>query len=217
MRLVLKLLKWAFVSIFLIMALSILAIWVCDKYVENKSLGKIYTSVEDIPHRKVGVVLGTSKYLRNNRINLYYQYRIDATVALYKAGKIDYVLISGDNGSQYYDEPTTFKEDLVRLGIPENKIYLDYAGFRTLDSIVRANKVFLLNDFTVISQNFHNQRALAIAGHYDLDVIAFNAQDVNKKYAIKVYVREYFARVKMCLDLLFNVGPKYLGPTISIQ
>src|SRR5690606_36680490 len=141
----------------------------------------IYTSVEDIPHRKVGVVLGTSKYLRNNRINLYYQYRIDATVALYKAGKIDYVLISGDNGSQYYDEPTTFKEDLVRLGIPENKIYLDYASFRTLDSIVRANKVFLLNDFTVISQNFHNQRALAIAGHYDLDVIAFNAQDVDKK------------------------------------
>ena len=120
----------------------------------------IYDSVEDIPKNKVGLLLGTIKFLSNGNVNLYYTYRINATVALYKAKKIDFVLISGDNGNTNYDEPTTFKKDLIAKGIPEDKIFLDYAGFRTLDSVIRAKAVFGQDAITIISQQFHNERAL---------------------------------------------------------
>ena len=73
---------------------------------------------------------------------MYYKYRLEAAIKLFKSGKIEYIVISGDNGSKTYDEPTDFKEDLIKAGIPENKIYLDYAGFRTLDSVVRIKEIF---------------------------------------------------------------------------
>ena len=183
----------------------------------HKAKDHIYSKVNDVPKNKVGLLLGTSKFVAKGGINRYYAYRIDAAVALYKAGKIEYILISGDNGSPYYDEPTTFKNDLIKRGVPEDKIILDFAGFRTLDSVVRAKEIFGQHSFTIISQKFHNERAIFLAENFDIDAIAFNAKDVGRRYGFRVNLREYFARAKASIDVLFNVKPKHLGEKIKIE
>ena len=188
-----------------------------NKMVSYQAEDYIYDSVEDIPKNKVGLLLGTIKFLSNGNVNLYYTYRINATVALYNAKKIDFILISGDNGNKNYDEPTTFKKDLIAKGIPEDNIFLDYAGFRTLDSVIRAKKVFGQDAITIISQQFHNERALYLAKHNDIKAVAYNAKDVSGRYGIKVQLREYLARAKASIDLLFNVAPKFLGDKIDIK
>lgn len=192
-------------------------ILLCDALIEASTRGRLYEQADAIPYNKVGMVLGTARHRPEGGINPYYQYRIDATLALYKAGKISYVLVSGDNGSIYYNEPNTIKKDLVAGGIPEDKIFLDYAGFRTLDSVMRAKIIFGLDSVTVISQEFHNERALFLADRKDLYAIGFNAGDLGGSQGIKVHLREYPARVKVFLDLLFNTQPRFYGNRIEIR
>ncbi|OSY88343.1 protein SanA [Tenacibaculum holothuriorum] len=195
----------------------LITVFVCNKIVVNNAEDRLYTSVNEIPKNKVGLLLGTVKYLADGRVNLYYQFRLDAAVKLFKSQKIDFIIVSGDNGSKNYDEPTVFKEDLIRLGVPEDKIFLDYAGFRTLDSIVRVKEIFGQDSVTIISQQFHNERALFLADNYDIDAIGFNARGISGKYALKVTIREYLARVKLFIDVLFNVQPKFLGEPVKIH
>lgn len=195
---------------------SIISLFISDYLVKSSTKHQIYTNVNQIPYNKVGLVLGTSKYLKSGYQNAYYTYRINATVELYMAGKINYVLISGDNSTIYYDEPNTFKKDLISKGIPENKIILDYAGFRTLDSVVRAKKIFGQKKLTIISQKFHIERALYIAKHKGIDAVGYTASQVSLKYGFKTLLREKLARVKLMIDLLFNVQPKFLGTPINI-
>ena len=197
--------------------LSFLIFTGCYFIIEISTADRIYREVESIPHNKVGLVLGTARHQVGGGINPYYQSRIDATIALYKAGKISYVLVSGDNGSVYYNEPNTIKKDLVAGGIPEKKIFLDYAGFRTLDSMIRARIVFGLDSVTVISQEFHAERALFIASKKDLYAIGYSARDVEGSRGLKVHLREYFARVKVFLDLIFNTQPRFYGNRIEIE
>ena len=200
----------------ILIVLLLTVVLFCNYSVNNSAENKLYTSVDTIPKHKVGLVLGTIKYLANGRVNLYYTYRINAAVQLFKSNKIDYILVSGDNGSKSYDEPSTFKKDLMAKGIPEDRIILDYAGFRTLDSVVRAKAIFGQESITVISQEFHNERAIYLAEKFEIDAIGYNAKDVNGNYGIKVQIREYFARTKAVLDALFNVEPKYYGKPITI-
>jgi SanA protein len=195
---------------------SIISIFLSDYIVKSTTKKQIYTTTKSIPYNKVGMVLGTSKFLNSGNKNAYYTYRINATVDLFNAGKINYILISGDNSTIYYDEPNTFKKDLIKRGIPENRIILDYAGFRTLDSIVRANKVFGQNKLTIISQKFHIERALYIANHKNIDAVGYVASNVSANYGFRTLLREKFARVKLMIDLLFNVQPKFLGEPIII-
>ena len=186
-------------------------------YISVAANDKLYDDTASIPYNKVGLLLGTSKKMDNNALNPYYQFRVDAAVQLYKAKKIEIILVSGDNSSKTYNEPLKFKEDLMKKGIPENKIYLDYAGFRTLASVVRAKKVFGLNKFTIISQKPHNERALLLAKHFKIDAVGFNAKNIYCRYAFKTQILESFAKVKAVLDIIFNVEPKYLGEPIQIQ
>ncbi len=197
--------------------LSLIGIIGADRLVEKIASNKVYNSTKEIPHNKVGLFLGTGKILSNGRINLYYKYRIDAAVSLFKAGKVDFILVSGDNSTKDYDEPSTIKEDLIKNGIPANRIYLDYAGFRTLDSVVRCKEIFGQNSITIISQQFHNERAIYIAKRKDIEAVGFNANDVNVHYGFKTRLRERFARVKMVLDLMFGKKPKFLGEKIEIK
>ncbi|WP_062267358.1 SanA/YdcF family protein [Endozoicomonas arenosclerae] len=184
--------------------------------VNTRTSSRLYTDVESIPYNKVGVLLGTSKYSREGGNNDHYALRLKAAYHLYTQGKIEYVLISGDNGTPYYDEPSTIRKDLLKMGIPAEKIYRDYAGFRTLDSILRAKFVFGLDQFTIISQTYHNKRALYIAQNRDIDAVAFSAgdgtnSDLNNK------AREVLARVLAVIEVHWlNTGPKYLGPMIDI-
>ncbi len=209
--------KKVFYRLIILFLTIIISVLIIDSYVSSSSSDKIYTEVTEIPPNKVGLLLGTSKFLSNHQINLYYKYRIEAAIQLFKAGKIEFILISGDNGSKNYNEPKLMKEDLVKNGIPEANIYLDYAGFRTLDSVLRAKKVFNQNSFTVISQEFHNERAVFLAEYYSINAIAFNAKDVNINYGLKTQLREKLARTKMVIDLILDVEPKYLGKKIEIR
>ncbi|HFS67900.1 MAG TPA: vancomycin high temperature exclusion protein [Flavobacteriia bacterium] len=203
--------------ILLIFIIPIILVFAANYIIEKNAENKTFSNLTQIKKNKVGLVLGTAKKLKNGRINLYFKYRVDATVALYKEGKIDFVLVSGDNGTKNYDEPSDFKNELIKKGIPENKIFLDYAGFRTLDSIVRAKEIFGQTSLTVISQKFHNERAIYLAEKNGISAIGFNAKDVNRKYGLKTKIREYFARTKAYFDIIFKVKPKFLGKKIKIQ
>lgn len=194
----------------------LLLILFTNLWVEYVASDKVFNNTKDIPYNKVGVLLGTSKYLANGQENLFYRYRIAAAVKLYNSGKIKYIVVSGDNGSKYYDEPTTFKNDLIKHGIPASNIFLDYAGFRTLDSVVRAKAIFEQYRFTVISQQFHNERAVAIGKLKGLQVIGFNAKDVKGQSGLKVKIRELLARVKVLVDEITFKQPKFYGDPVKI-
>ncbi len=197
--------------------LLVMVIFLSNYLIEKNSNDKLFTSVELVPENKVGLVLGTVKTLQNGQTNLYYTYRIEAAVSLYRSGKISYIIVSGDNSTENYDEPTDFKNDLIAAGVPENRIYLDYAGFRTLDSVVRAKEIFGQESITIISQEFHNERAIYLADNFDITAIGFNAKGVSGRYGFKVQLREYLARTKVFLDILFKVQPKFLGKKIVIK
>lgn len=189
----------------------------CDSIIENATENRTYWNLKEVPKNKVGLVLGTSNRLVGGGSNPYYTNRIKATLELFKAGKIDYVLVSGDNSTKYYNEPTVFKKDLVLGGIPSEKIFLDYAGFRTLDSMVRAKFIFGLDSVTIISQKFHNERAIYLAEQKGLFAIGYNADDISIKQGLKIHIREYFARVKVFIDLALNTQPKFFGEKIEIK
>lgn len=202
--------------IFFGFAFSLFIIYTSNNIITKNATKKLYVSADEIPKKKIGLLLGTVKYLANGQVNLYYKFRVDATVKLFKKNKIEFVIISGDNGSVKYDEPTAFKEDLIKLGVPEDKIFLDYAGFRTLDSVVRLKEIFGQNDVIIISQKFHNERAIYLAEHFNIKAIGFNARSIHGKLGLKVQIREYLARVKMFLDILIGTQPKFLGKKIIV-
>lgn len=194
----------------------IICIMACNNLINRNANQYLYNHVDEIPDNQVGLLLGTSPKLKNGKNNLYFDHRITAAIELYKAGKIKYILISGDNRQRNYNEPEYMKKALLQGGIPEEAIYLDYAGFRTLDSVVRAKKVFGQNRFTVISQKFHNARAIYIAHKNDIEAIGFNARDVDTYSGLKTQIRERLARVKVFLDLLSRKQPRFLGEKIAI-
>lgn len=208
--------KKIFITISILLSSVLLTVYLCNRAIAKAAEGKLYTSLTKVPYNKVGLLLGTSKKLANGQLNLYYTYRISAAVDLYKAGKIKYIVVSGDNSRQDYNEPMLMKQDLITAGVDSSHIYLDYAGFRTFDSIVRLKEIFEQDSVTIISQPFHNERAIYIATREGLFAIGYNARDVNAQAGLKTQLREKFARVKVFLDYLAKKEPKFLGEKISI-
>lgn len=202
--------------IFWFILLCFLAIIIAEIITVYTTKNNIYSDTHNIPINKVGLLLGTNKYYWNGLENLFYNYRLDATVELYESWKIEYILATGDNGREWYDEATAMHDDLLAKWVPEEKIYLDYAGFRTLDSIVRAREVFGQRSFTIISQKFHVQRALFLAKIYGIDAVGYRAKDVPVSRSPRVWIRERLARVKMMIDIIFWVQPKFLGENIEV-
>ena len=180
---------------------------ICNQIVVNNAKGKAYFDIDSIKYNRVGLLLGTTPQARFDRItNYFFIYRIDAAEELYKAGKIEQILISGDENSlDGINEPECMRDSLVARGVPASDIILDGKGYRTINSIINANKVFGLKSFTIISQEFHNERALYQAEHLGLDVEnlqAYNARMPKSRRAFLTTIREYFARVKMFIDLM---------------
>lgn len=198
-------------------SLLVIATMGAGSLIRASAKGRTYSDVTLIPARKTAVVLGCSHQLSNGRGNLFFAYRVAAAATLFKAGKVRYLIVSGDNHVAGYDEATDMKHALVDAGVPEDRIYCDFAGFRTLDSIVRAKEVFGQTNITVVSQEFHNQRALYIARHREVDAIGFNARDVDAYHSFRTTLREQFARVKTVLDMsMLRAHPRFLGPRIDI-
>jgi SanA protein len=159
----------------------------------------------------MGLLLGARAKLRDGSVNPFFQKRIDAAAELYLSGKIKRLLISGDSHKNGVDEPMDMKAALLAQGVPETAMILDGLSLRTLDSVVRARKVFGLDHFTIISQDFHNRRALLIAKHYHIDTIACSARDVPISSSIVTTIRESLSRVKVVLDLyLLRTTPSHL-------
>lgn len=208
----LKYLLWFGVFLVIFFPLGLFGI---NTWVERASQPWLFAELEQVPYNRVGLVLGTGPTTVRGRPNPYFVGRIQAAAKLYQAGKVDYLLVSGDNSSRYYDEPTAMRNALIALGVPQGRIYRDYAGFRTLDSVVRAREVFGEQRFTIISQRFHNERAVFIARVRGLKAIGFSAPDVPEGWS-NTRFREPLARAQMALDLLLNRQPRYLGEPIRI-
>ena len=198
------------ISIWIVVVLTIICILlmlICNQIVVNNAEGKAFSDIDSIKYNKVGLLLGTTPQARFDRItNYFFIYRIDAAEELYKAGKIKQILISGDENSlDGINEPECMRDSLVARGVPASDIILDGKGYRTINSIINANKVFGLKSFIIISQEFHNERAIYQAEHLGLDVEnlqAYNAKMPKSRRAFLTTIREYFARVKMFIDLI---------------
>lgn len=192
-----------------LIALFLIIIFVCNYKVEQFSNDKIFSDIDKIPHNRIGLLLGTCKVLDDDiTMNPFWKYRVEATYQLWKNKKIDRILISGDGGWFGHNEPEDFRKIFLKMGIPDSVMYIDASGFRTHDSVIRALKVYGLRKFTIISQLFHNKRALVIADKFGIDAIAFNAKDVERKFTWFNFFREKLARVKLFLDLyILNTKP----------
>jgi SanA protein len=184
-----------------------------DAYISYKAKPYLYRDVATIPPKKAALLLGTAKYIAKGKKNYFYLYRIEAAAKLWKSGKIRAIVVSGDNGTKYYDETTTMYRDLIKAGVPAKYITRDYAGFRTLDSVVRAGLDFGLKDYIIISQRFHLERALFLAHAKGQQVIGLIAKDIpGTPAAYRMQLRELLARLKAVLDLyLLDTKPKYYG------
>ena len=195
---------------------SALFIWWANNTIKKDSKDFNTENLNKLPNEKVGLVLGTGKVLANGYPNLYFTYRINAAAELYQAGKVQYFIVSGDNSQKNYNEPEDMKLALMEKGIPENHIFEDFAGFRTLDSVVRAKEIFGQSSFIIISQKFHNERAIFLAQKNGIKAYGYNAKNVNAYAGFKTNLREKFARAKVFLDLLTEKEPKFGGDKIQI-
>ncbi len=208
------LMRWIKRGLFLVLVMAgvlFFIVWYANYAATRAGKGILYDDVANIPERSAGLVFGCSEKL-GERDNLYFKYRIEAAAKLYHAGKVDFLIVSGDNREKYYNEPVAMRKALVKAGVPYDKIVCDYAGLRTLDSVVRAKKTFGLQKVTFVSQKFQNERAAYIAKAHGMDVLGFNAQDVEGYAARRTEDREVLARVKMWIDInITNKQPKHLG------
>jgi SanA protein len=201
----------------LLLTILVLATFFANSSIENSSGQFVTYDINKLPKTRVGLLLGTSRTLKNGIKNDFFYFRIDATVDLFKNGKIKYIIVSGDNSKDNYNEPLDMKNELIKKGIPDSVIFLDYAGFRTLDSVIRAKEIFGQTTFIVISQKFHNERAVFIARKNNILAFGYNAKEVTAYKGFRTKVREYFARDKVYIDLLLGVTPKFLGDKIDIK
>lgn len=195
-----------------IILLLVLIICACNIWIVKSTEEKVFWDLTLLPDHRIALVLGTSYRSVGGGPNPFFQNRIEMAATLYAMGKIDHFILSGDNSSKYYNEPMEMKKALIRKGVPASAITLDYAGLRTLDSVVRSKKIFGQNKITIITQPFHSYRALFISRYYDMDAVAMVAEDPEPEQTFKVRLREYLARTKAVLDLyIFKTDPRFLG------
>ena len=185
--------------------------------VENAAEGLVFDNVASVPRNRVALLLGTNPRNRRGGLNSYFTNRIKTAAELYHSGKVEYIIASGDNHTRLYDEPTAMRDSLVGRGVPADKIILDYAGFRTFDSVVRAKEIFRCDSLTIISQSDHNARALYIARNKGIEAVAVAAPlRAGRFVRTRLTLREWLARDKMMLDIWFGREPHFLGEKIEI-
>lgn len=184
----------------------------CDRWVDHAADSRVKTQMDALESAPVGLVLGTSRHLVGGGDNAFYFARIKAAAALFASGKVRGLIVSGDNRTRGYNEPAMMKADLIAAGVPAQYITQDFAGFRTLDSVVRAKEVFGQERLIVVSQAFHAKRAVFIARHIGIEAQGFAAEQPAWDWQLRVRAREVLARTAVCLDLwVLNRKPHFLG------
>jgi SanA protein len=186
-------------------------------WMELRARGRVFTDISEVPPNDIGLVLGTSRRLRGGHENPFFAGRIAAAAELYHAGKVRHFLLSGDNADVRYDEPASMREALLEKGVPESATSFDTAGFRTLDSMARAKKVFGVRQVTLVSDDFHAARSVLLARHYGLEAVFYSSKPVPLKSSVKTRLREVAARGKALLDLyVLRTRPHFLGDPIEL-
>lgn len=178
----------------------------------------IFKETSELSDGQVGLILGTSNKRLDGKPNPYFQHRIEAAAELYRSGKVRHLILSGDNRTKYYNEPQFMRNALVKLGVPDSVMTSDFAGLRTLDSVVRCKEIFGQGEFIIITQEFHCYRAVFIAQNYNLDATAYVAKSMPLPYSLKVLGRELFARTLAVIDLyILGKEPKFYGDKVNIS
>jgi len=184
----------------------------CNVWIVTATEHKVYSDMNKLPDHRIALVLGTSHKTVDGEANPFFEKRMDTAAELYRMGKIDNFILSGDNRSRYYNEPVAMRKALIKRGVPASVITLDFAGLRTLDSIVRCKEIFGQAKITVITQSFHSYRALFISDFYEMDAVAMVADEPDLEDSFRVRLREYVARMKAVLDLyVLKTAPRFLG------
>lgn len=209
--------KWLKRIIIILLILSFSFFCISNLWVVGSTKANVYTESDKLPEHRVALVLGTSNKTTAGLPNQFFERRMDTAAELYKIGKIDHFILSGDNRSMFYNEPIEMRKSLVSRGVPVNAITLDYAGLRTLDSVVRSKEIFGQDKIIIITQPFHSYRALFISNYYNIDAVAMVASDPGLEISFKVRIREYFARTKAVLDLyILKTSPRFMGEKENI-
>lgn len=210
--------KWLYATAILLCIGFPLGILAINGMIKSTTAKRIYDSTDNLPEVDVALVLGTSPKLVDGARNLFFEFRMDAAAELFKSGKIKHLLVSGANPSIHYNEPDAMRDALVKRDVPFDAITLDYAGLRTLDSIVRAKHIFGQDRLIIVTQEFHLHRSLYLADHEGIDAVGFEATKVPFNYAKRVYWRELLARVKAFIDLnITDKEPRFMGDPEPIQ
>ena len=210
--------RWIVAFVSVVASVVVAGTVVVNVMVDRSAAGKIYADAASAPCNRVGLLLGTSPMTRSGSPNFYFTSRIQTAAELFRLGKIDFIIASGDNRTRYYNEPFAMRDALVAAGVPQERIVLDYAGFRTLDSVVRARKVFCCDEITIISQADHCARALFLAEANDIRAVAVAAPlTAGRLVRVRMAVREWLARDKMMLDIVTGKAPHFLGEQIEIK
>lgn len=177
----------------------------------------VFDDLTTLPECRSAIVLGCSPH-HENRVNLYFRNRMDAAAKLYHSGKVKKLIVSGDNGRKNYNEPEAMRQALIARGVPDEDIYCDYAGFSTLDSMIRAKSIFEQEKFIVISQRFHCERAVFISRCKGLESYGYAAIDINsRRWKYRNHLRESLARPAALLDLIFCRDARFAGEKVSLD
>jgi SanA protein len=190
--------------------------WLADRRLEELAAPYLMDDPAALPEIDVALVLGAAPIGPEGGPNRYFEYRLDAAAALWRAGKVKYLLVSGDNRQPDYDEPTAMRAGLIARGVPAEAIYRDFAGLRTRDSILRAQSVFGQRRLIVVSQGFHASRAIFLARREGIEAWGLEARDVQRAYSILTELRRYPSALRACYDVWFGTPPRHAGPTIAI-
>jgi len=194
----------------------VLGAWLADGRIERFAAPYLADDPADLPEVDVALVLGAAPIGPEGGPNRYFEYRLDAAAALWRAGKVKYLLVSGDNRRPDYDEPSAMRAGLIARGVPEQAIYRDFAGVRTRDSVLRARSVFGQQRLIIVSQGFHASRAIFLARREGIEAWGLAARDVARAYSIFTELRRYPSALRAYYDVWFDTPPRHTGSTIAI-
>lgn len=201
--------RWIYIGI----GILVFLIWLINHWVINNTYSYVYSNWSLLPENNVGLVLGTSRYTQDGKPNPQFIGRVNAAAQLYHLGKVRHLLVSGANPSKNYNEPRAMWQALVKRGVPQSAITMDFAGFRTFDSVARAQLVFGLNRLTIITQRYHAYRAVFIGKKLHMQVCAYAAPGGKDLGLLsRTRIREVLARVKAVLDIyVLDTTPRFTG------
>lgn len=198
------------------MAAAVVLLFFLYAHVSWSATEAVSDDIRAIQPVDVGLLLGTAPYLSGGGDNPFFTARLDRASELYRSGKVRYILASGDNEHRTYNEPAAMRDALLQRGVPEAAIVLDNAGFSTLDSVARAALVYGLEDAVVISQRFHNERAVFLGRRFGIQLQGLNAESVGGSSGLRIFVRELLARTKAVADVYLRASqPRILGEPLG--